>query len=641
MGGAAAAPAAAYASGHYHFSVEGVGRGSGAPVMAKAAYRSGECLFDEQTGQFHDYTGGAERVIETFVMARENAPAWMQHAAREARQRAWNEAERAEPRVNGRLATELVVGLPHELTDAQRRQLLSAFVLRIVEKHGVFADVSVHTAHDERNIHAHILLSHRELGPDGFGEIANTRYENRKRKGEIVREKVAGIAATPSAIKGLREQWAQDVNRAYERAGLDIRVDHRSFEDRGIRDVPTIHLGPKAAAMERAGRASDRGDINRIIEFGNAEMRRLEAEKQRQDAAIIDLQAAKAAWAGQGKRAEIPAQETSQMDDHGKPPANQNDRDKALFTASWDSLDPASPSPIPRDAANQNRRDPQPMAVGLSVPPAFGPETIAASDPAAIDRMVEAMRASEPQPATAPPFDGQRKTFRPTTNPEPGRYDELKPQPEPTPEPAAAPEAVAAAKADNFRTLPPDQSRDTVETWIAAQRPGSNQNDPERIALAAGQEARPTPEAAAAPTAPEEAKGPSDGPPRAAREEVTAEAAAPASVDRAGGFARFTSRLGDFLGSIGDRLGAAITYFSDLIVPPPAPTHEQIETAAKAAEAEQAEEAARAEAYRGYVPGYDPEPPGRRDWRGRERPEPQADFARERGYEDEDDLEPD
>jgi hypothetical protein len=33
--------------------------------------------------------------------------------------------------------------------------------------------------------------------------------------------------------------------------GLNIRVDHRSFERRGIEDVPTIHLGPKAAAMER------------------------------------------------------------------------------------------------------------------------------------------------------------------------------------------------------------------------------------------------------------------------------------------------------------------------------------------------------------------------------------------------------
>ena len=203
----AAAPAA-FASGHYHFSVQPVGRGNGAPVVAKAAYRSGECLYDERIGQMFDYRGGAERVIDSFVMARDDAPAWTQHAAREARQRAWNEAERADPNPKARIATEIVVGLPHELSDAQRKELLSDFVRGIVEKHGVFADVAIHTAHDERNIHAHVLLSHRELGPEGFGEIANRRTITRKHRGQIKEMTTAGIAATPAEMKKLREQWA-------------------------------------------------------------------------------------------------------------------------------------------------------------------------------------------------------------------------------------------------------------------------------------------------------------------------------------------------------------------------------------------------------------------------------------------------
>ena len=70
------------------------------------------------------------------------------------------------------------------------------------------------------------------------------------------------------------------MNRAYEQAGLAIRVDHRSFDDRGSKETPTIHLGPTAAEMERKGQRSDRGDINRIIEVGNAEVRRLEALRQ-------------------------------------------------------------------------------------------------------------------------------------------------------------------------------------------------------------------------------------------------------------------------------------------------------------------------------------------------------------------------
>jgi hypothetical protein len=68
-------------------------------------------------------------------------------------------------------------------------------------------------------------------------------------------------------------------------AGLNVRVDHRSFERRGIEDVPTIHLGSKASAMERwQSGSSDRGDINREIERHNAHrrlMRTLRAEGRR------------------------------------------------------------------------------------------------------------------------------------------------------------------------------------------------------------------------------------------------------------------------------------------------------------------------------------------------------------------------
>jgi hypothetical protein len=357
--------------------------------MAKAAYRSGECLYDERNGQFHDYTGGAERVMDTWVMARDNAPAWMQHAAREARQRAWNEAERAEPRANGRIATELVVGLPHELTNAQRKELLSAFVLRIVEKHGVFADVAIHTAHDERNIHAHILLSHRELGPDGFGDIANRRTVLKKVKGKEKETGIAGIAATPVDIKKLREQWAQDVNRAYERAGLPIRVDHRSFEDRGIKDVPTIHLGPKAAAMERAGKYSDRGDINRIIQFGNAELRQLEAEKQRQDAHITDFQKALAERLAQQQPRKDEAEKNYSKQQGGEIPPQP--KDQAM---------PDEQSP----PANENLSNPPPgYRIGASVPISFGgPESRAAYDPA------EHLDSSTPPPSS-PELDEQRK----------------------------------------------------------------------------------------------------------------------------------------------------------------------------------------------------------------------------------------
>jgi len=71
------------------------------------------------------------------------------------------------------------------------KRLLTDFFAPIIARYGVAADVAIHTAHDDRNIHAHVLLTHREFGPDDFGEIANTRTITRKRKGRLVLEKIA------------------------------------------------------------------------------------------------------------------------------------------------------------------------------------------------------------------------------------------------------------------------------------------------------------------------------------------------------------------------------------------------------------------------------------------------------------------
>ena len=120
------------------------------------------------------------------------------------------------------------------------------------------------------------MLTHRELDADGFGEIANARTIRKKVKGQEKLIDIAGIAATPADVEMIRKAWAAAVNRAYALAGLSVRVDHRSFERRGIEDVPTIHMGPKASAMERRQPgSSDRGDINRGIERHNAHRRKL------------------------------------------------------------------------------------------------------------------------------------------------------------------------------------------------------------------------------------------------------------------------------------------------------------------------------------------------------------------------------
>jgi MobA/MobL family len=92
------------AAGFYHCSVKAVGRAKGRSIVAAAAYRAGIRIEDERTGEIADYRarGG---VAETFVLSREDAYARAQDIGR-----LWNDGERAEPRANGRIATEIVFG---------------------------------------------------------------------------------------------------------------------------------------------------------------------------------------------------------------------------------------------------------------------------------------------------------------------------------------------------------------------------------------------------------------------------------------------------------------------------------------------------------------------------------------------------
>ena len=75
-----------------------------------------------------------------------------------------------------------------------------------------------------------------------------------------------------------RAAWADVSNRCLERAGREERIDHRSNAARGLDEIPTIHEGVAAQALERKGIISDRCEINRQIKADNALLRELKAE---------------------------------------------------------------------------------------------------------------------------------------------------------------------------------------------------------------------------------------------------------------------------------------------------------------------------------------------------------------------------
>lgn len=233
----------------YRLSAQVISRGKGQSSIASAAYRAAARLHDERTGETHDYTR-KQGVVYSAVLTPDNAPEWMRDRAQ-----LWAAVEAAEKRRDAQLAREVQLSLPHELTADQRRELLVAFVREQFVDHGMIADVAMHAPGregDERNHHAHVMLTMRSLTGDGFGN------------------KVRDWNDAETLLRW-REQWAHHQNRALEHHGHEARVDHRSFEDRGIDREPSQHLGPTAADMERKGKRSRIGDENRDRAADNAD----------------------------------------------------------------------------------------------------------------------------------------------------------------------------------------------------------------------------------------------------------------------------------------------------------------------------------------------------------------------------------
>lgn len=99
---------------------------------------------------------------------------------------------------------------------------------------------------DQRNHHAHVLMSTRKIGPWGFGEKSDIERENKW----LVAH---GKETTHAQLRSIRRDWEDVVNLGLQRAGQDVRVDHRSHKDRGIDLLPSRHVGVHATGVSRQG----------------------------------------------------------------------------------------------------------------------------------------------------------------------------------------------------------------------------------------------------------------------------------------------------------------------------------------------------------------------------------------------------
>jgi len=254
-----------------------ISRSAGRSAVAAAAYRARARLEDERYGKVHDYSrrGGLEFAWHA---APAEAPEWAKDVGQ-----AWNAVERVEVRKNSTLAFDYDMAFPHQLNAEQREWMLKDWVREGITRKGLIVTAAIHAPDkdgDQRNFHAHVMFNDRPVDENGFA-----------------RHKDRSVQRTEFMLE-LRERWAELGARQLERAGYEVEAErwrhgHKSLKqqeaaalERGdleyaeqVRDrEPTTHVGHVATAIERKGRVSERGEINREVEARNAERKEIEVD---------------------------------------------------------------------------------------------------------------------------------------------------------------------------------------------------------------------------------------------------------------------------------------------------------------------------------------------------------------------------
>lgn len=250
----------------FHLAAKIMTRSAGHSALAASAYRSGSRLVCQRTGRVANYSRKRE-VAHREISAPADAPLWAFD-----RSTLWNSIEMTETRKNAQVAREIEVALPLELTPQQHVELLRNYVDQAFISLGMIADWNIHAK--PGNPHCHIMLTKRDIGPDGFGG-KNRSWDDKKH------------------LETWRQQWEKACNAALAKAGSDARIDRRTLAAQGVSHAPTRHLGRdngmnsivRAESVEYNALQYAKADLARI----QKEQEAVERELAAIDSEIIDL----------------------------------------------------------------------------------------------------------------------------------------------------------------------------------------------------------------------------------------------------------------------------------------------------------------------------------------------------------------
>lgn len=227
--------------------VSKISRRTGATACARAAYVLRASIYDPRIATRHDYTRkGMDDVLASGVTG------WIGCA--ESLAQAMSAAEKREDACEGR---SVILAVPYELNIEQSSALVAEWCRGLNQRHNVACIWVIHAADeagDERNIHAHVLVTTRRT--NGSNLLEKARELDDRRTG-------------PANIEAWRTVWGDLAERALEQAGKAQPVDMRSWKRRlsaeglpGNLIAGEEHLGPARSSAERRGRKTAAGHRN-------------------------------------------------------------------------------------------------------------------------------------------------------------------------------------------------------------------------------------------------------------------------------------------------------------------------------------------------------------------------------------------
>ncbi len=266
----------------FHFHVTQVKRSAGQSAIASAAYRAGEKLYSEYYGEVSDYTRKGGVICSDILLPSHAPPEYAD------RQTLWNAVEKIERGKKAQLAYSFDIALQNEFSIGENIALARQFLSKHFVSRGMIVDFAIHQPDTEeggiKNPHFHVLCPIRPLDEHGKWGNKQRREYLLGEHGERIRDEAGNYVfnavpttdwGSPETLEAWRAAWAEMCNAKFVEKGLEVRIDHRSFERQGVDMLPTVHEGPTVRAMEQKGIRTDKGDLNRWIKATNNLIRNL------------------------------------------------------------------------------------------------------------------------------------------------------------------------------------------------------------------------------------------------------------------------------------------------------------------------------------------------------------------------------